>query len=411
MGPLLIRNNRFENSYKGVFVFGDARKVQVVGNTFWGLTERAVQLQRLFPQSSGILIANNTFFESLVAFSLWDDKITTRDVQVRNNLVLKPLGPDMVFYDSGGNPSQARGPGDAEALARSWAFDHNWRETPVPAGELLEVKGWIPPSKEDVRRENIDGVGRDPKDPATFLRPTGDSELATKGAGVTDPSLPFYVGALPPPGMEPWDWSRTWLAPPPGKLITVSKDPKDGGDKRTLQEALAAATPWTTIRVLDAETYDGPVELTEPEKHTGVVLEAPKHATIRLPAKSQTALGIRGIPDVRVRGFHFKAAGTRPGWSLISVLGSTPGVTLEGLDLTATEGGHGIILESLDNAPPARPLVVRNCSINVPREGILVIGGTEANANSATCRGLLVQDNRIFATRGVQFAAASATFR
>ncbi len=27
-----------------------------------------------------------------------------------------------------------------------------------------------------------------------------------------DPSLPAYVGAVPPEGVEPWDWDKTWKA-------------------------------------------------------------------------------------------------------------------------------------------------------------------------------------------------------
>jgi hypothetical protein len=27
-----------------------------------------------------------------------------------------------------------------------------------------------------------------------------------------DPSLPAYVGAVPPEGVAPWDWEKTWSA-------------------------------------------------------------------------------------------------------------------------------------------------------------------------------------------------------
>ena len=50
-----------------------------------------------------------------------------------------------------------------------------------------------------------------------FLRPEKDSRLATAGAGgpnanPVDKSLPPYVGAVPPQGVEPWDWDKTWKA-------------------------------------------------------------------------------------------------------------------------------------------------------------------------------------------------------
>ena len=34
----------------------------------------------------------------------------------------------------------------------------------------------------------------------------------TGGAGAEGPWLPTYVGAVPPKGVEPWDWSVTWNA-------------------------------------------------------------------------------------------------------------------------------------------------------------------------------------------------------
>jgi hypothetical protein len=42
------------------------------------------------------------------------------------------------------------------------------------------------------------------------LCPVKGSSLAADGAGKEDPLLPPYVGALPPEGVEPWDWDRTW---------------------------------------------------------------------------------------------------------------------------------------------------------------------------------------------------------
>ena len=395
VGPVRVQNNIFEDCVKGIYVKGDVRRVQVVGNTFIGMSFFAIQLERLFSQSGDILVANNTVSQSHAAFRLWDEAIKGTSIQVRNNLILKPQTPDMVFYDSGGDPYNERGPGDGTALSRAWKFDHNWRETRIPEGESVEAKGWIPPSVDDVRREEIKDVRRDRKDPATFLRPEKDSGLATKGAGVSDPSLPSYVGALPPPGVEPWDWNRTWLAPPPGKLITVSKDPKDGGEYRTLQDALAAATPWTTIRVLDAETYDGPLELNDPEKHTGVVLESHKRAVIRLTEKFQTAVKIQNLSHVQVRGFDFSAGGQKRGSVFVVVQGHTPGVILEDLRIEATEHGNGIYLHSIENEPNEPPAIVRHCRIKVPILGIQVFGPLTPEEAKPACRGILIQKNQI----------------
>jgi hypothetical protein len=60
----------------------------------------------------------------------------------------------------------------------------------------------------DERLQMPDGLSHDPNDPA-FLRPAADSPLASEGAGG---DLPTYVGAVPPEGVEPWDWQKTWNA-------------------------------------------------------------------------------------------------------------------------------------------------------------------------------------------------------
>ena len=392
-----LQTNDLEDCGIGVITLGAVRDVQIVGNRIRGSSTCGISLQTLLEETQNVLVANNTLFANECAFRLHDDAKKSyrgKNIQVRNNLVLNSPNLDMAFLDHGGVPIAQGEPGDGPALRQAWQFDHNWRETRLPKGEA--TKGWIPPSQEDVRRDTIDGVGRDPKDAATFLQPTKDSELATQGAGVTNPSLPSYVGALPPPGVEPWDWSRTWLAPPPGKLITVSKDPKDLKSKRTLQEALDAATPWATIRVLDAETYDGPLELTDAEKHTGVVLEAPKRATIRLTANSLAAVRINGVAHVRFRGFDFRAAGQRRGSVFIQVQGHTPGTVLDDLSMDAAGEGNGIFLNNIDNAPGEPPMLVRRCQIKVPMEGIRVFGPSKPGKDATTSHGIALQDNRVF---------------
>src|SRR5262249_23663582 len=154
----------------------------------------------------------------------------------------------------------------------------------------------------DVVRPHLDGLSRKPDAP-DYLRPNADAPLATAGAGTTDPSLPRYVGALPPKGVEPWDWERTWRMPRDAKLLTVSKDPADRADFSTLGAALAAATPWTTIRVLDGATYAESLTLDQAARHEGICLQAVREATLLMPAAGPYAVGIRDVPHVRLEGF------------------------------------------------------------------------------------------------------------
>src|SRR5581483_5285963 len=158
-------------------------------------------------------------------------------------------------------------------------FGHNWREGTRPGGDA--GKGWIPPSDTDVLRERIDGIDRDPNSP-TFLRPTKGSPLATGGAGNEDPTLPRYVGALPPEGEYPWDWDRTWRMPPDAQLLTVSKDEGDGGKYRTINDALKDARPWATVRVLDDGAYREQLLLNRAGALTGVTLEAVRGAVLEV---------------------------------------------------------------------------------------------------------------------------------
>ncbi len=111
----------------------------------------------------------------------------------------------MLFFERGPDNPERGVPGDAAAASRKWHFSHNWRESAkdVPGG-----KGWVPPTAKDVLKERIELLSLDPNDP-NFLRPPAGSPLATAGAGG---DLPGYVGAVPPEGLEPWDWERTWNA-------------------------------------------------------------------------------------------------------------------------------------------------------------------------------------------------------
>ena len=203
---IAVRDGTFTDCGGGVRVDGRASAIQVVGNRFGGMGIAAVQFQFLSPKSEGILLANNTCYECGSALRLWDSAPNGKDVRVRNNLVLGGQRLDMYFLEAE-NFKTSRGPGDGAAVAKAYDFSHNWREGSRPA--QADAKAWVPPGPKDVLTDKIDGVNRDPKSP-DFLRPAKDSPLATAGAGNEDPSLPRYVGALPPEGAEPWDWDRAW---------------------------------------------------------------------------------------------------------------------------------------------------------------------------------------------------------
>src|SRR5262249_19707674 len=123
-------------------------------------------------------------------------------VRVQNNLVLEPqLEADMVLLDHRrGVRAQSRS-GDLPALLNSpeWHFNHNWREIDELRANARYPGLLIPRGLGDQLKIPIKVLSRAPP-PPDFLRPPKDSPLATGGAGVDDPTLPPYVGAVPPEG-------------------------------------------------------------------------------------------------------------------------------------------------------------------------------------------------------------------
>jgi hypothetical protein len=398
VGGVAIRDNLIENpANAGVQLQGSLREIQVVGNRIRGQGLNAgFLLLQLFPQTRAILLANNTVFNSGACCVLQADAPRGKDIQVRNNLFLVSRRPDLIFTEMLRPPAAPR-PRDGKMLLEAWRMDHNWREGQPPSGTDPLSQGWVPRAARDVLRKSIAGVNRDPKDPEKFLRPDKDSPLASKGAGQDDPTLPSYVGAVPPEGVEPWDWDRAWRIPKEAKLLTVSKQADHGGKYRCIRDALKDATPWDTIRVLDAETYDETIRLTDAEKHTGLTLEAPKGATLRLVEPAVRLLTIRDVPHVCIRGFILTDDGVGKALSraFAFVRGNVPGVVLSQLHLRPSNPMLGVCIQNANVAPGQQPLRVVRCVI-LPKcaqssDGIVATG----SGSGEPCRGVRLEGNQV----------------
>jgi hypothetical protein len=385
----------------------DVRDVQVVANRVWSAGTAGLDLDGLVAETRGLLVANNTVFKCAVACALRADAARGQDIQFRNNLLLSE-GPDLVFFAGGDRPSVPLRPQDGKALHKAWRMDHNWREGRPPTGTDPFSRGWAPPAEGDVLRPAIEDVERNPADLDAFLRPAMKSPLATSGAGQTDPWLPSYVGALPPEGVEPWDWDRTWKAPPPGVLLTVSKELSGGGTFRSITEALTAKElkPGATIRVLDAATYSERIILDNPEKHRGLCLDAPKHAVIELTGSPRGTLVIKDVPDVRIQGFHFReSTEAKVVFPPVAVVGQTPGVLLDDLDILTAAAVPGIFIQKPIGSSDEEPAVVRRCSIQSGNEGIFLVG--PIRSDQPPSGGIAIRDNRVWgAIRGIGLQGA-----
>jgi serine/threonine protein kinase len=396
---ITIRDNRFMDCGWSIMVKGRVQHIQIVSNCVVGSSLAALQLENLLEGTEDVLVANNTVFDSVLAFRLWDEKVRGQAVRLSNNLFLgRPNQLDMLFVDSGGRPDRARGPGKGASVHGPWTLSHNWRELADPEGLKRRDNGWITPGDKDEVQSAIKVKSRQAED-RDFLRPIKESALATEGAGKTDPILPTYVGAFPPEGVEPWDWDRTWRMPRNAKLLTVSKDPKDGGKFRTINAALAKAEPWATIRVLGKATYEETLELDLPRRHEGIWLVAPELATIRLPRSQQVAVRIADVPGVQVSGFRLRDTDRPPSAAavFVSVSGKAAGTVLSGLDLEAVSLVRGVSLDNVEAAPDW-PAKVRRCRLKMNNDGIVVAGLSAAGGT----RGVRLTDNSILgATRGI----------
>jgi serine/threonine protein kinase len=391
---VMIRNNRFARCHQPVGLRGSFRDVFVVGNLIWNASGTGIQVQNVLAGTSNALIANNTLLECAQAIVLRDDKgkkTWGEDIRVRNNLILGSQQEDIIFTDSVADSDQDRGDGDGTALAKLWRFDHNGREW-KPAAGVSPARSWVPSGRDDIAGEKLRVRSRDPSQ-ADFLRPDPQSPLASAGAGKEDPSLPSYVGALPPEGTEAWDWDHTWRMPPGAQLLTVSREKAGGGEFRTLKEALAMAKPWATIRVLDEATYAEAVELRIRAQHEGITLEAPRRATLAFPAPAQFGVVVLNVPHVTVRGFRIRID-RQPTFG-VGVGGRCPGLTLDGLELRGTATRTvGITVEGATGTPE-EPIVIRNCTAAGCHVGIQVHGYEMTSNKAMPSRAVLIQNNRV----------------
>jgi hypothetical protein len=398
VGHVQVRGNLFQGCAWGVLLNGAARQVHVVGNRISNCNRIAIQLENLLPGTEHLLVANNTLFENAVGLRLWDSTVRGKDIRVQNNLLLACVGIDLLFLDSGGNPEQERGPGAGRAVAEAWVLGQNWTDSVRPSGSDPYERGRIPLDAKNgnVRQAKIDGINRDTKSP-DFLRPAKDSPLATEGASNEDPSLPRYVGALPPEGVDPWDWDRTWRMPKDAQLLTVSKESSGGGKYRTVTDALKDAKPWATVRVLDNGQYEE-VILIDRKEQEGVCLDAPRGAAL-VASPNEPALTIAAVPNVQVRGLGVRGhARGLLGTPLILVRGAASGVVLDGLRLhEPMTAGHelmGIVLQDTQAPPDQRPVIVRRCDIRVGYDGIHV-AGRQRPGKGSTCVGVRIENNRV----------------
>jgi hypothetical protein len=205
---IVLRDNNISDCVLGIWMGGLLSDVHVVGNRIWNCSSASLQIGDLFRGTSGLLIANNSIQSQASGIQILDMSQSVEPVTIANNLILAEGGTNLDFL------------GKDPKFLTALQLHHNWRELRTLDDKTLKEEDRILLGQ-DVRHKEIAGIARDPKDAKNFLRPAKDSELAKGGAGG---DLPTYVGAVPPEGVEPWDWQKTWDARMASNERKTSKD-------------------------------------------------------------------------------------------------------------------------------------------------------------------------------------------
>ena len=185
---ILVRENDVSNCLTGIWISGAVSNLHVVGNRIWHSGRSGIEPTGLLSGAT-ILIANNSILGATGCLRIVAPIDDFTEVDIWNNLLLATDGPDMVLT------------GSAKNRLKTWQIAHNWREVSADTG----AEDRIAASGDNVV-ERIELLSRDPEN-SSFLRPVADSRLVSAGLGG---DLPYYVGAVPPSGVEPWDWEKTW---------------------------------------------------------------------------------------------------------------------------------------------------------------------------------------------------------
>jgi serine/threonine protein kinase/nitrous oxidase accessory protein NosD len=390
---IILQNNLINGCRWGVYAEGLLQNVHIVGNRLTNASTCGILLQYLMPGTEQLLMANNTFADcdhGVIFQAEETDPFRGKQVQFSNNLFLNCTS-DVDFWVSKSKRYFYDGPGDAQSLMNSWQVSFNGRET---TKEALGHKGRLPLCRGDFVQEQIPVLSRNPTD-ANFLQPAKDSPLATGGAGG---DLPKYVGAVPAEGVASWDWQKTWNSRHPKMLLTVSQDQKDGGEFRTIAEALAKVKPKQTIRVLDAGIYREGIRLGQASRFADITIEAPRAATLSAMEDNNIVVVI-DVPGVTIRGFRIRGPGMRN--ASVAVAGRCPGTTLQKLHI---DSGFGVVLWGITGGDDEPPVLVENCTLQLRggAAGLRISGIQNDFKSPRLCRRIVLRGNRI---QGASFGA------
>ena len=185
------------------------------------------------------------------------------------------------------------------------------------------------------------------------------------------------------------------------RVLTVSQKPEDGGEFRTINEALEQVEPGKIIRVLDDAVYAEQIKINR-EQHRGLVLEAAagKKPTLRVPKDRQFVpphsygVGIIGVAQVTLRGFRIDAARVL---DQVLIAGASPGTVLERLDFEGDQTGMSMEIAEMQSFPEDSPICIQNCRLRNPfGGGISVLARKETEVlldQPQVCANIVIRNN------------------
>ncbi len=202
---VFVCHNQFQGGTQGVAMMGAIKDVLVAGNVARGARDAGIEFYSMTADSKNVLIANNTLFGGDASMRFMQSQpgslIPKKQLAIHGNIFYGAKRYDIVYAKGSAMSVQ---PTDSKFLLDLIDFSHNWRDlATVLQGEIT------PLADKDHKLEGNELVSLTPGN-KHFLQPKKDSPLATGGAGPDDPDLPPYVGAIPPEGINAWDWEKTW---------------------------------------------------------------------------------------------------------------------------------------------------------------------------------------------------------
>jgi serine/threonine protein kinase len=212
-------------------------------------------------------------------------------------------------------------------------------------------------------------------------RTGGRSPSSSNGDGPT--------AAAPPSASPPL---HDGPVPAEGRIageITVSQT--GAARFQDLSRALAHAAPGATIRILDDAVYQGPWEIADAKRFTGLTIESTREAT--LATGQGTVLRIVDTPRVTLRGLRFEAATDQ---HALWIMGNAEAVTIEDVVFRQPAASQfAAVVLSHARGTAERPIRLSRLRVACGFVGIALLGST-----GQAVTGVRVEDCRFEAPTG-----------